>query len=399
MINMEYDFETRCIHGYGNTYGQDKAQSLNFPIYQTATFVHTKIGKDDAFDYTRESNPTRTHLEKRISSLEHAADTLAFANGMAAITALMELFRPGDHIISGEDLYGGSNRLFHTISEKNGIRFDFVDTTDAGVIEQCIRPMTRAIYVECPTNPMMRVTNIAAVADIAHRYGLLLIVDNTFLSPYFMNPLDLGADIVVHSGTKFIGGHNDALAGFLCLRDKRLCAILREVMKTTGGAIAPFEAWLILKGVKTLAIRMEKQQENALKIAQWLKTAPHVKEVLYVGLPEHPGHEISKKQARGFGSMISFRTDTEAAARHCLTHTKLIAFAESLGSVDSLITYPVTQTHPDVSEEERKHLGIDETLLRLSVGIESPEDLIADLKQALEVQDEPKYSDRPYWYE
>ncbi len=390
---MEYSIETRCVHGDGNAYGEDKAQSLNFPIYQTATFVHSKIGKDDAFDYSRETNPTRTQLEQRISSLEHAAETLAFGNGMAAISALMEMFRPGDHIISGEDLYGGSNRLFHTISEKNGIRFDFVDTSDLWAIKRCIRPVTRAIYVETPTNPMMRVTDISAVAEFVHRYGLILIVDNTFLSPYFMNPLDLGADIVIHSGTKFIGGHNDALAGFICLRDSHYAPRLREIQKTTGGAISPFEAWLILKGAKTLAIRMERQQENAKKIARWLKTAPHVTEVLYVGLPEHPGYEISKKQARGFGSMISFRTDTEETARCCLTHTKLIAFAESLGGVDSLITYPLTQTHPDVAEEERKRLGINETLLRLSVGIESAEDLIADLKQALEASHGSEPSD------
>jgi cystathionine gamma-synthase len=211
-----------------------------------------------------------------------------------------------------------------------------------------------------------------------------LIVDNTFLSPYFMNPLDLGADIVIHSGTKYLGGHNDALAGFLCVRDQHHAVALREISTTTGGAIAPVDAWLILRGIKTLAIRMERQQENAMKLAEWLKTAPHVTEVYYVGLPEHPGYEISKKQARGFGSMISFRTDTEEAARRCLTHTKLIAFAESLGGVDSLITYPMTQTHTDVSAEERRHLGITETLLRLSVGIEAVEDLIADLEQALE---------------
>lgn len=381
---MEYDIETRCLHGNGNAYYEDKAQALNFPIYQTATFVHTKIGKEDAYDYTRETNPTRTRLEERVSTLEHAADTLAFADGMAAITACMELFCPGDHILSGEDLYGGSNRLFHVINQKNGICFDFIDTTDLDQIEKSFAPSTRAIYVESPTNPMMRVTDIAAVAALAHQHGALLIVDNTFLSPYFMNPLDLGADIVIHSGTKYLGGHNDALAGFLCVKDAGLSRQLRELSTTTGGAITPFEAWLILRGIKTLAVRMDKQQENALKIAQWLKTAPHVTEVLYVGLPEHPGYDISRRQARGFGSMISFRTDSEAAARYCLTHTRLIAFAESLGGVDSLITYPLTQTHTDVPANERERLGITNTLLRLSVGIESADDLIADLAQALE---------------
>lgn len=381
---MAYQMETRCVHGDGNFYGSDKAQSLNFPIYQTATFVHTKIGKEDAFDYTRQTNPTRSLLEAHVKSLEHAAWALAFANGMSAITALMELFAPGDHIISGEDLYGGSNRLFHMINAKNGVQFDYADTSDLKAVEKAIRKAIKAIYVESPTNPMMHVTDIEAIAKLAHQHGLLLIVDNTFLSPYFMNPLDLGADIVVHSGTKFLGGHNDALAGFLCLNDGTYAERLYDIQKTTGGAIAPFEAWLILRGLKTLAIRMEKQQENAMKIAKWLQTAPHVTEVLYVGLPDHPGYEISKKQARGFGSMISFRTDTPETARRCLTHTKLIAFAESLGGVDSLITYPVTQTHPDVPEAERLRLGITDTLLRLSVGIEGADDLIADLKQALE---------------
>lgn len=387
---MEYKIETRCLRSDAPAVGEG-IHPLSVPIYQTATFVHTKIGKYGAYDYTRESNPTRTSLEERISSLEHATDTLAFANGMAAITACMELFSPGDLILSGEDLYGGTNRLFHTINEKNGLRFDYADTTDLDALEAAIRGNLdenkfhlKAVYVESPTNPMMRVTDIAGAAEIAHRYGMLLIVDNTFLSPYFLNPLDLGADIVIHSGTKFIGGHNDSLAGFLCVKDKTLGERLRLIATTIGSAIAPFEAWLTLRGLKTLAIRMERQQENATKVAEWLKTAPHVTEVLYIGLPEHPGYEISKRQGRGFGSMISFRTDSEETARRCLMNTKLISFAESLGGVDSLITYPMTQTHAAVSEEERGKLGITDTLLRLSVGIESVEDLINDLRQALE---------------
>lgn len=389
--DMENKLETRCLHTDSSLESED-IHPLSVPIYQTATFVHTKIGKYGAYDYTRESNPTRKQLEEKISSLEHAADTLAFANGMAAITACMELFAPGDRILSGEDLYGGTNRLFHTINEKNGIRFDYADSTDLCALEEAIsrscdekhHTPIKAIYVESPTNPMMRVTDIAGAAAIAHRYGLLLIVDNTFLSPYFLNPLDLGADIVIHSGTKFIGGHNDSLAGFICVKDPALGEKLRLIATTIGSAIAPFEAWLTIRGLKTLAIRMERQQENALKIAEWLKTAPHVTEVLYIGLPDNPGYEISKRQGRGFGSMISFRTDSEETARRCLLHTKLISFAESLGGVDSLITYPMTQTHAAMSEEERAQLGITETLLRLSVGIESAEDLIDDLRQALE---------------
>lgn len=372
---MEYKIETRCLHTDISP-ETGIIHPLSEPIYQTATFVHTKIGKYGAYDYTRESNPTRTCLEQKISSLEHASDTLAFANGMAAITACMELFSPGDSILSGEDLYGGTNRLFHTINEKNGLLFDYVDSTDLSAAEAAIKQSTRAIYVESPTNPMMRVTDIAGAAELAHRHGLLLIVDNTFLSPYFLNPLDLGADIVIHSGTKFIGGHNDSLAGFLCVRDPALGERLRLIATTLGSAIAPFEAWLTLRGLKTLAVRMDRQQENAMKIAKWLQTAHHVTEVLYIGLPEHPGYEISKRQGRGFGSMISFRTDSEAAAKRCLLHTRLISFAESLGGVDSLITYPLTQTHTAVSEEERIHLGITDTLLRLSVGIEAAEDII-----------------------
>lgn len=383
---MEYKLETRCLHRNISP-DSGNIRPISVPIYQTATFAHTRIGKYGAFDYTRESNPTRTALEEQISSLEHAAQTFAFANGMAAITACMELFSPGDRILSGEDLYGGTNRLFRTINEKNGVKFSFADTTDLAALEAAIAANPtdlKAVYAESVTNPMMRVTDIAGTAEIAHRHGLLFIVDNTFLSPYFLNPLDLGADIVIHSGTKFIGGHNDSLAGFLCVRDDDLAERLRLITTTIGSAISPFEAWLTLRGLKTLAIRMERQQENALKIANWLKTAPHVKDVFYIGLPDDLGYAISKKQGRGFGSMISFYTDNAETARRCLLGTHLIAFAESLGGVDSLITYPISQTHAAVSEAECEKLGITDTLLRLSVGIESADDLIEDLRQALE---------------
>jgi len=300
---------------------------------------------------------------------------------MAALSALMELFSPGDHIISGNDLYGGSIRLFDNINHKNQITFDYIDTSKDD-IETYITPSTKAIYVETPTNPMMNVTDIVKVAAIAKKHNLLFIVDNTFLSPYFQNPLVLGADIVIHSGTKFLGGHNDTLAGFLVVNSEELSEKLRFIIKTIGSGLAPFDSWLILRGIKTLSIRMERQQKNAIDIVAWLQTNDKVKNVYYPGLPDHPGYEISKKQSRGFGSMLTFEVESPELALKILSSVKLIAFAESLGGVETLITYPMTQTHADLSEEKREQTGITHTILRLSVGIEDIDDLIYDLSQA-----------------
>lgn len=375
------DINTICVHG--SAHKTDYTGSVTVPIYQTATFAHLGVGQSTGYDYSRLQNPTREQLENVVAALEHGTDAMAFSTGMAAISAVMELFEAGDHIVISDDLYGGSHRLFHHISEKNGLTFTAVNTTDTSLIEKSIKPQSKAIFIETPSNPMMHVTDIAEVAKIAKAHRLLLIVDNTFLSPYFQNPIDLGADIVIHSGTKYLGGHNDTLAGFAVTANNELSEKLRFIFKTVGACLSPFDSYLLIRGIKTLSIRMERQQENALKLAGWLAQHPKIKAVYYAGLPTHHGYEISKRQARGFGSMISFETDSEQTAHQVLERVKLILFAESLGGVETLITYPMLQTHADIPASEREAKGINERLLRLSVGLEASDDIIADLEQAL----------------
>lgn len=381
---MELNFETRCQHladecNINNHYG-----AISFPIYQTATFAHPAVGESTGYDYSRLQNPTRERVEKVVASLEKGIDALGFSSGMAAIATLMELFRPGDHLIVDADLYGGSIRLFHNISEKNGITFTGIDTYRENV-EDFITENTRAVFIETPTNPMMNVTDIRELAKITKEHDLLLIVDNTFLSPYFQNPLDLGADVVVHSGTKFLGGHNDTIAGFLVTNSEEISEKLRFIIKTTGAGLAPFDSWLILRGIKTLAVRMERAQENAVRLAHWLEEQAVVKRVIYPGLTYHPGYEIMKKQSRGFGSMLTFEVTSKEAALTILKSVKLIAFAESLGGTETLITYPTTQTHADVPKEIQLQNGITDCVLRMSVGIENIEDIIADLRDAFDL--------------
>lgn len=376
------DFETLCIHGNNNKY--DNTGAISVPIFQTATFAHPGVGESTGYDYTRQQNPTREHLENILIRMEEGVDAMAFSSGMAAIGAVMELFSPGDHIIASDDLYGGSHRLFHHISIKNGISFDLVDTADLSLIEPLIRANTRALFIETPTNPMMQVTDLAGVAEIARKHQLLLIVDNTFLTPYFQKPLKLGADIVIHSGTKYLGGHNDTIAGFVVTRDKTLADKLRFIFKTTGAGLAPFDSWLLIRGIKTLPIRMDRQQQNAGVIARWLCQQERITAVHYVGLESHPGYQISKRQSTGFGGMISFEVDSEKTAHHILEGVSLIQYAESLGGVESLITYPMLQTHGDIPKEQREAKGINNRLLRLSVGIESVNDLIDELDRVLQ---------------
>lgn len=377
---MSIDVLTKCIHleeeSKDNFYG-----AVSFPIFQTATFAHPEVGKSTGYDYSRVQNPTREQLEKVVAALENGIDALAFSSGMAAVSTLMELFRPGDHLIVDADLYGGTVRLFDNISEKNGIEITRIDCVSQNMEEE-IKENTKAIYIETPTNPMMNVLDIRAFSEIAKKRGIWLIVDNTFLSPYFQNPLDLGADIVVHSGTKYLGGHNDTLAGFLVTARTDISEKLRFIIKTTGTGLAPFDSWLILRGIKTLGIRMEKAQENAFEIAHWLEKQNEVKKTVYPGLANHPGHEIIKKQSRGFGAMITFEVESEDFAKKILRNVRLIRFAESLGGVETLITYPITQTHADVPKELLLRNGINERVLRLSVGIESAKDLIAELDRA-----------------
>lgn len=379
---MSLSIESRCIHLEGDDpaarYG-----AISFPIYQTATFAHPALGESTGYDYSRVQNPTRQQLEKTVAALEQGTDAVAFSTGMAAILAVMELFAPGDHIVAEADLYGGTPRLFHTVSEPRGITLTTVNFSDGTAqVAAAIRPETKALYIETPTNPMMRVTDIRKAAELAHAHGALLIVDNTFLSPYLQNPLTLGADIVVHSGTKYLSGHNDTLAGFAVVKDAALAARLREISKTIGANLAPFDAWLLLRGIQTLAVRMDRAEENAMALAQWLKTRQEVTRVIYPGLPEHPGHALMKQQARGFGAMLTFEVRDKREVPVLLKAVRLIRFAESLGGTESLLTYPITQTHADVPPEVLAANGLTDRILRLSVGIENINDLRTDLEQA-----------------
>ena len=373
---------TICVHG-----AQDKSTntgSVTVPIYTAATYAHPGLGKSTGYDYSRAQNPTREYLERTMANLEEGCGALAFSTGMAAVTALLELFGQGDRIIASDDLYGGSIRFFDNMAANHGVHFDYVNTSDLNKIENAVTPNTKAVFIETPTNPMMRVTDISKTAATAKKHGLLLIVDNTFLTPCFQKPIPLGADIVIHSGTKYLGGHNDALSGFIVCADTQIEEKLRFIYKTTGACLSPFDSYLLVRGIKTLAIRMKKHDENARIIAEWLCAHKKIKKVYYPGLENHPDIEVSKKQSSGFGGMISFETDSEETAVKALEKVKLILFAESLGGVETLVTYPLTQTHADVPLEKREQNGINARLLRLSVGIEDADDIIADLKQALE---------------
>jgi cystathionine beta-lyase/cystathionine gamma-synthase len=375
------DFSTVCVHGSDRRY--DVTGAVSVPIFQSATFAHPGVNMSTGYDYSRAQNPTREYLEAAVARLEGGSDALAFSSGMAAVALVMELFSPGDHIIASDDLYGGSIRLFAGPSTARGIKFTYLDAFDAASLADAVTPATKALFIETPGNPMMRVIDIAAAAEFASARGLLLIADNTFMTPYLQRPLELGADIVIHSGTKYLCGHNDTMCGFAVVKDAGLSERLRFLFKTVGPCLAPFDSWLLIRSLKTLALRMEAQQSNARKLAEWMLAKPEIKAVYYPGLPDHPQYDISLRQASGFGAMISFSVDTPETAVRILERVKLILYAESLGGVESLITYPMLQTHADIPREERETKGIDGRLLRLSVGIESADDLIADLEQAI----------------
>lgn len=385
---MSVSIETKCLHLEEKIENaEDECKSLHygavsFPIYQTATYAHPAVGQSTGFDYSRLQNPTRAQVEKVVAQLEGGIDAFALNSGMAAISLLFEIFKPGDHLVVDSDLYGGSIRLFDHVTAKNGVEFTRANCSKDDV-ESLIKPNTKAVYIETPTNPMMNVTDIEALAEITRRHGILLIVDNTFLSPYFQNPLKLGADVVIHSGTKYLAGHNDTLAGFIVTNRTDIQEKLRFLIKTTGAGLAPFDCWLVLRGIKTLAVRMEAAQKNAVKIVEWLQNQKTVTKVIYPGLKGHPGYEIMKKQSRGFGAMVTFNVTDEELAKKILGSVHLIQYAESLGGVETLITYPTTQTHADVPEELRLKNGITPSTLRLSVGIENVDDLMADLEQAI----------------
>lgn len=376
------DFSTSCVHPPRRV--KDAKGAIVPPLYLTSSFAHPGVGQSTGYDYSRLQNPTREVLEDTVRELEGGDDCLAFSSGMAAISCLMELFSPGDRLVASWDLYGGSIRLFDSVSAKNGVEVNRVDTTDLDAVAAALEPGAKALFVESPTNPLMAVSDIRALAELAHGAGALLVVDNTFLTPYFMNPISLGADVVVHSATKYLAGHNDVIAGLLVSAVPEVSERLRYLIKTIGSGLDPFAAWLVSRGIKTLPVRMERHQQNALALATWLEEQPQVRYVLYPGLPDHPGHDLCLEQGRGFGGMVTFGVDSEKRALDLLRRVRLVMFAESLGGAETLITYPLTQTHADVAPEELAEKGIDGTMLRLSVGLESADDVIADLAQALE---------------
>lgn len=378
---MEKD--TKCVHNSKKNKTHSTG-SVTMPIFQSATFAHKGIGKSTGYDYARLKTPTSDELEQVMANIEGAETAISFSSGMAAVSTLFTSFlENGDEIICSDDLYGGIVRLLDEVISKNGIKVIYVDVEDLNNIKKNINKNTKMIFVETVTNPMMKVCDLKGIKKIIAGKNILFVCDNTFLTPYYCKPLELGADIVVHSATKYLNGHNDVLAGFLLVNKQKLAERILYIHKTIGSTLSPFDSYLLIRGLKTLALRMDKVSNNALKIANYLKTNKNVKKVLYVGLKEHKGHKLHKNQSSGDSGMITFYVKDVKVAKNLLSKVKLISFAESLGGVETLITYPITQTHAEVPEKVREKLGINECLIRLSVGIENHKDIIDDLKNAL----------------
>ena len=382
--NASWGFSTKAVHGYGGREPQTGA--VSYPLYQSATFAHPALGESTGFAYSRCGNPTVLELENTIAQLEGGLKAFAYASGTAAISTLLKLFRSGDCVLACDDIYGGTYRLFHDVYQNRyGVEFEFIDFSDLDIVRAALKahPNTKAFFIETPTNPMMHVFDLAALAQLAHENGALLIVDNTFLTCYFQRPFDFGADIVVYSGSKYLCGHNDVIYGFTVIKNNsNLQRVFMDYM-SGGSALPPFEAWLMLRSLKTLSVRLEQQQRNTRAICSFLKAHPQVTDVYYVGDPDHPDYTLSCRQATGHGAMISFRVDSNDRLLQVLKRVRVIAFAESLGGAESLITYPLVQTHGSIPPATTKSLGIDDRLLRLSVGLEDTRDLIEDLEQAL----------------
>ncbi|HEY7127074.1 MAG TPA: cystathionine gamma-synthase [Ktedonobacterales bacterium] len=376
------EFATRAIH-VGQAPDPTTGATIT-PIYQTSTYTQAGLGEHKGYEYSRTHNPTRTALEACLASLEEGQFGLAFASGMAGTSAILSLLSPGDHLVACDDLYGGTYRIFERVLRRAGLDFTYVPASDVAAYERAIRPNTRMIWVESPTNPLLNLVDLAAVADIARRHQLRLVVDNTFASPYLQQPLKLGAHLVVHSTTKYINGHSDMIGGAVITSDEEAYQGMKFYQNAAGGVPGPFDAWLALRGVKTLAVRMRQHCANAEAIAHFLSEHPRVRKVYYPGLSQHPGHALAASQMKGFGGMVSFDLKgTAADVDQAVRRLQLFALAESLGGVESLVCYPVGMTHGSIPVAERERRGITDTLLRLSVGIEDPQDLIADLKQAL----------------
>jgi cystathionine beta-lyase/cystathionine gamma-synthase len=374
-------FATRAIH-----FGQEpdsQTGAVTVPIYPTSTYVQQELGKNKGYEYSRVSNPTRDHLEKNLAALEGGRAARVFASGMAAINAICTMFKSGDHVVCGHDLYGGVPRLFNQVLADFGMEFTYVDTSDVKNVERALRKNTRMVYVETPTNPLMSLSDIAAIAEVCHRRRVELTVDNTFMSPYFQQPLARGADMVVHSTTKFLNGHSDGLGGVVVCTKPEQAEKLAFVQKAAGAILSPFECWLVLRGVKTLTVRMEQHDRNGRFVAEFLSRHKKVKKVFYPGLSNHPQHQLAQKQMTGFGSMITFETGSLSNAKKMLKKVRVCSLGESLGGVETLISHPATMTHAALGEKGREAIGITDGMVRISVGIEDVEDILADLEQAL----------------
>jgi len=374
--------DTKLIHGFEP---QDPTGSVNVPIYQVSTYKQIKLGQHTGYEYSRTGNPTRHALEEQIAVLEGGVRGFAFGSGMAAFSTVLMLFNAGDRIIVSDNVYGGTFRVVDKVFQRFNLDAAFVDSSDLTALEGAITPDTKAIVVETPTNPVLKVTDLRRVAELCRKYNLLLIVDNTFMSPYLQRPLELGADIVFHSATKYLGGHSDVVAGLAVVKDAELGERLHFLQNAVGAVLGPFDSWLLLRGLKTLGVRMDRHESNTAKLAQWLRDLPQVARVYYTGFDDHPGHEIQKSQASGFGSTIAFELTSPELAEKLLNNVKMITLAESLGAVESLISLPAKMTHASIPPERRAALGITDSLVRISVGIENIDDIIDDIKQALGV--------------
>jgi cystathionine beta-lyase/cystathionine gamma-synthase len=376
-----FGFSTRAVHA-----GQKpdpRTGSVAVPIYQTSTYVQEHLGEAVHYEYARVQNPTREALEEQIMLLEGGVSGHAFASGMAAIACLMTVLKAGDHVVVSRNVYGGTYRYFTRILERYGLSFSWVDTTDLAAVEAAIGPETKMVYIETPTNPVMDITDIAAIAEISHARGARVAVDNTFLTPYLQRPLAFGADFVVHSATKFLNGHSDSICGVMVASTQEDADWFALVQKSAGAILSPFDCFLLMRGIKTLVVRMDRHEQNTRGIVEFLVAHPKVQRVLYPGLPDHPGHEIQKRQASGFGSMITIEMGSFAAAKAMLERMQVMSFAESLGGVESLISHPASMTHASIPAERRAQLGLTDGMVRISVGIENVEDLLGDLEQAL----------------
>jgi len=378
---MSYSINSLLIHG--GIDGDETTGAVNVPVYQTSTYKQDGLGENRGWEYSRTGNPTRAALEKLIADLEEGEYGLAFASGLAAINTVLSLFKSGDVLVVSDNIYGGTFRILDNVFNNFGITYRIVDTSDLNAVEAAIDDSVKAVYVESPANPLLTVTDIAEVSKISHKYGKLLIVDNTFLTPYLQRPLSLGADIVIHSGTKYLGGHSDTVSGLVALKDKALAKRLYYLQNAIGGVLAPWDSFLMIRGIKTLGVRMDRHIANAGKVAKWLEKSGYVSKVYYPGLESDPGFEIQKKQADGAGAMISFVLNEKYDYKKFFKSLKLVTLAESLGGVESLVCHPASMTHAAIPADIRKSVGIVDELIRLSVGIEDVDDIIGDLEQAI----------------